>query len=293
MTPEFGAASQLEKIDMLDFADVVAINKFERRGAEDARRDVARQLVRNRGAFGADWRDMPVFGTSAARFADDGVTALYGRLHALLEDQGLPRVASCRGCPDTYRRICGHPRARPCPVPVRCRGHGARVPRAHPARPTWHTGAKRCGRRRPRSDTAARTALVSAAADLDVAIDPRDQELLDSWPETVRRYGGDELIEVSGSREVVTPVAPQHLAGTQVPRVALPQLRDDGDVLSWLRRENLPGRFPSRPGFSRSNERRRTRRGCSPVKGSVPDQPPLPPAVRTPRRRGCRPRSTR
>src|SRR6202044_128974 len=80
MTPEFGAASQLEKIDMLDFADVVAVNKFERRGADDARRDVARQLVRNREAFGASWEDMPVFGTSAARFMDDGVSGLYQHL---------------------------------------------------------------------------------------------------------------------------------------------------------------------------------------------------------------------
>src|SRR5207245_10690315 len=84
MTPEFGAASQLEKIDMLDFADVVAINKFERRGADDARRDVARQLVRNRQAFGQPWEQMPVFGTSAARFNDDGVTALYQHLLGLL-----------------------------------------------------------------------------------------------------------------------------------------------------------------------------------------------------------------
>src|SRR5699024_425033 len=90
MTPEFGAASQLEKIDMLDFADVVAINKFERRGAEDARRDVARQIIRNRGAFGAAPEDMPVFGTSAAKFNDDGVTALYQHLRDLLADSGLP-----------------------------------------------------------------------------------------------------------------------------------------------------------------------------------------------------------
>ena len=76
MTPEFGAASQLEKIDMLDLADAVAINKFERRGGEDARRDVARQMVRNREAFGTPWHEMPMFGTSAARFNDDGVTAL-------------------------------------------------------------------------------------------------------------------------------------------------------------------------------------------------------------------------
>ncbi len=90
MTPEFGAASQLEKIDMLDFADVVAINKFERRGAADALRDVGRQLVRNREAFGKQPADMPVYGTSAARFNDDGVTALYQHLRSLLAEEGLP-----------------------------------------------------------------------------------------------------------------------------------------------------------------------------------------------------------
>ena len=90
MTPEFGAASQLEKIDMLDFADVVAINKFERRGAADALRDVSRQLIRNREAFTSTPEDMPVFGTSAATFNDDGVTALYQYLAAHLAEQGLP-----------------------------------------------------------------------------------------------------------------------------------------------------------------------------------------------------------
>ena len=90
MTPEFGAASQLEKIDMLDFADAVAINKFERRGAADALRDVSRQLIRNRGAFGARPEDMPVFGTSAATFNDNGVTALYQHLAGLLAARGLP-----------------------------------------------------------------------------------------------------------------------------------------------------------------------------------------------------------
>src|SRR3954449_12217620 len=89
MTPEFGAASQLEKIDMLDFADVVAINKFERRGAADAMRDVGRQLVRNREAFGKRPEDMPVFGTSAATFNDDGVTALYQHLISILAPEGL------------------------------------------------------------------------------------------------------------------------------------------------------------------------------------------------------------
>ena len=89
MTPEYGAASQLEKIDMLDFADFVAINKFDRRGAEDALRDVSKQYQRNRKAFSAAPDQMPVFGTMAARFNDDGVTALYQAIVALLKDKGL------------------------------------------------------------------------------------------------------------------------------------------------------------------------------------------------------------
>src|SRR4030095_8733239 len=96
MTPEFGAASQLEKIDMLDFADFVAINKFDRRGAEDALRDVRKQVQRNKEAFRTAPEEMPVFGTVAARFNDDGVTALY---HAIAEKLGfkpgtLPRPES-------------------------------------------------------------------------------------------------------------------------------------------------------------------------------------------------------
>jgi len=89
MTPEFGAASQLEKIDMLDFADVVAINKFDRKGAEDALRDVAKQVQRNRESFTTAPEDMPVYGTMAARFNDDGVSALYSEITRQLTANGL------------------------------------------------------------------------------------------------------------------------------------------------------------------------------------------------------------
>src|SRR5206468_9539016 len=89
MTPEFGAASQLEKIDMLDFADFVAINKFDRKGAQDALRDVAKQVQRNREQFATPPADMPVYGTIASRFNDDGVTALYHGLLPALAELGL------------------------------------------------------------------------------------------------------------------------------------------------------------------------------------------------------------
>src|SRR3989442_13999676 len=89
MTPEFGATSQLEKIDMLDFADFVAINKFDRRGAEDALRDVRKQVQRNRNLFQTPAEEMPVYGTIASRFNDDGVTALYQAVVAALQQKGL------------------------------------------------------------------------------------------------------------------------------------------------------------------------------------------------------------
>ncbi len=91
MTPEFGAASQLEKIDMLDFAQFVAINKFDRKGAADALRDVAKQVQRNKEAWGKRPEEMPVFGTMAARFNDDGVSALYQALAPRLAELGLAR----------------------------------------------------------------------------------------------------------------------------------------------------------------------------------------------------------
>jgi putative protein kinase ArgK-like GTPase of G3E family len=90
MTPEFGAASQLEKIDMLDFAEFVAINKFDRKGAADALRDVAKQVQRNKEAWGTPTEQMPVFGTMAAHFNDDGVTALYQAMKPRLQALGLP-----------------------------------------------------------------------------------------------------------------------------------------------------------------------------------------------------------
>ena len=101
MTPEFGAASQLEKIDMLDFADFVAINKFDRKGAQDALRDVRKQVQRNRELFKAPPDEMPVFGTMAARFNDDGVTALYQALvgEARREGPEARLRASCRPSP--------------------------------------------------------------------------------------------------------------------------------------------------------------------------------------------------
>jgi isobutyryl-CoA mutase len=263
MTPEFGAPSQLEKIDMLDFADVVAINKFDRRGAEDALRDVRRQLQRNRESFGAPLEDLPVFGTIAARFNDDGVTALYQHLRDQLGEHGLATGGGTLAAADTR-------------VPT---GIAAIVP---PARSRYladvaetvreyhrHTDEQVAAARRRQALRTAGELLAEAGAptgdvetlltDAERALDAGSHALLDGWPATVEVYSGDEHVVTVRDREIRTAVTDVSLSGTHVPRVALPRslAGDEGTLLRWLRNENLPGRFPFTGGvfaFKREGE---------------------------------------
>src|SRR3954453_5474498 len=245
MTPEFGAASQLEKIDMLDFADVVAVNKFERRGAEDARRDVARQMVRNREAFGTPWQEMPVFGTSAARFNDDGVTALYQPLKGLLAARGLPVSSGVLPRVDV-RASTGLTSV----VPSSRARYLADV--ADAVRAYHRTTAEQAelARRRQHLTTAAELLSGEAAEQAKQLAGAVEGELLpavraqlDEWPARVAEYSGDELVYTVRGKEIRTPLTRPTLSGNQVRRVALPRTTDDAELLSWLRRENLPGHF--------------------------------------------------
>jgi methylmalonyl-CoA mutase len=257
MTPEFGAASQLEKIDMLDFADAVAINKFERRGAEDALRDVGRQLVRNREAFGQQPGDMPVFGTSAARFNDDGVTALYHHLMDLLGEKGLrsddgvlPRVTT---------KTSSHLRAAIPGDRVRYLADIAATVRGyHDRTDELVTQARRlqrleavAGELEAREEIDA--LLESARADLPREV--RDQ--IDEWPSVVESYSGEEQVVRVRDREIHTALVRESLSGNQIRRVALPTYDDHGELVRFWRRENLPGFFPFTAGvfqFKRDGE---------------------------------------
>ncbi|MHA6794528.1 fused isobutyryl-CoA mutase/GTPase IcmF [Pseudonocardia bannensis] len=261
MTPEFGAASQLEKIDMLDFADVVAINKFERRGAEDARRDVGRQLVRNREAFGAKPEDMPVFGTSAATFNDDGVTALYQHLAALLGENGLT-VHEGR-LPRTDRKTSSEYAAVIPPQKVRYLADIAETVRSYHADTAKQAAAAR-ERQHLRTAKAALKKAGAASGGIDdvlasaeKALDPQAAALLDEWPQVVEDYSGDELVVKVRDKELHTKLTRETLSGNQVRRVSLPKYTEDAELLRFLRRENLPGRFPFTAGvfaFKREGE---------------------------------------
>jgi methylmalonyl-CoA mutase len=261
MTPEFGAASQLEKIDMLDFADVVAINKFERRGAEDARRDVGRQLVRNREAFGSSWEDMPVFGTSAATFNDNGVTALYQQLVALLAEDGL--VTGEGRLPRTDRKTSSEHTSVIPPHRTRYLSEIAETVRGYHAGTAAHVAA---ARQRQHLRTA-RAALEAAGADpggiaevleaAEKALPAESAALLDEWPSVVEAYSGDEMVVRSRDKEIHTQLTRETLSGSKVRRVSLPTLTEDAELLRFLRRENLPGKFPFTAGvfaFKREGE---------------------------------------
>jgi methylmalonyl-CoA mutase len=261
MTPEFGAASQLEKIDMLDFADLVAINKFDRKGAEDAVRDVRKQLQRNREAFTTAPEEMPVFGTIASRFNDDGVSALYQELLRQLADKGL-RIG-----PNKLR-------------PVAVRASSSKTVIVPPARSRYlaeiattvrdyHAAVKeQSALARRRQQLLAVKSLLGkqgkSTVDLDVLveetearIDPHARKLVEMWPQVKESYSGDEYIVRIRNKEIRTILTHKTLSGTRIPKVVLPNYEDHGELLKWMMKENVPGSFPYTAGvfaFKRENE---------------------------------------
>ncbi|MGD8149864.1 fused isobutyryl-CoA mutase/GTPase IcmF [Ornithinimicrobium sp. Y1694] len=261
MTPEFGAASQLEKIDMLDFADVVAINKFERRGAMDALRDVGRQLVRNREAFGKKPEDMPVFGTSAATFNDDGVTALYQVLIEVLAEQGLPVEEG--SLPRVDVRHSSMIRQVVPPKRVRYLAEIAETIRDyHDDTEAYAQAARRVERLEQVDDELAALGKTDHGVD-ELLAEARKEvpaeitDLIEGWEARVESYSGDEQVVRVRDRELHTKLTKESLSGNKIPRVALPQYDEAGALVRYWRKENLPGYFPYTAGvfpFKRDNE---------------------------------------
>ncbi|MEK7385505.1 MAG: methylmalonyl-CoA mutase family protein, partial [candidate division NC10 bacterium] len=253
------AASQLEKIDMLDFADFVAINKFDRRGAEDALRDVRKQYQRNREAFAQGPEAMPVYGTIASRFNDDGVTALYHGVAGKLQEKGLKLAEGVLPRPKIKTSSDIHvvvPAKR-----VRYLAEIAECLRDYHR----HAGAQARIARERQQLVAARAMLGKAApAEIDAlveqrdsALDARSKKLLASWPGTLKAYSGDEYVLKVRGKETRTRLNSDSLSGTKLPKVALPRFEDAGEILRWQLRENLPGSFPYTAGvfaFKRENE---------------------------------------
>jgi isobutyryl-CoA mutase len=261
MTPEFGAASQLEKIDMLDFADFVAINKFDRKGAQDALRDVRKQYQRNRGLFSTPPNDLPVFGTQASRFNDDGVTALYHALMDALRDKGL-KTRSGR-LPRVAVRASSHLRATVPPERARYLAEIAEAVRGYHQQIARQA---RVARERQSLRTAKDLFLQHGKpgehfdeliARKGVELTASAAKLLEQWPTTKALYSADDYVVRIRDKQISTRLVSETLSGSRIPKVALPAFEDDGEVLRFLMKENVPGSFPFTAGvfaFKRENE---------------------------------------
>ena len=264
MTPEFGAASQLEKIDMLDFADFVAINKFDRKGAADALRDVRKQYQRNRERFNESTDAMPVFGTQASRFNDDGVTALYQAVAAHLQSKGLKLQPG--KLPVLATRQSSQSRAIVPGNRVRYLAEIADAVRDYHTHVGTQVGIAR-ERQSLRTSKSIFNGCGKPAATLadfdelidwkDGQLDPKAKKLLEMWPITQQAYAGDEYVVKIRDKEIRTGLTYETLSGTKIRKVALPKFGDEGETLRYLMKENVPGSFPFTAGvfaFKRENE---------------------------------------
>ena len=265
MTPEFGAASQLEKIDMLDFAEFVAINKFDRKGAEDAQRDVSKQVQRNKEAWTVPTEQMPVFGTMAARFNDDGVTALYQALKSRLAELGLklkegllPQVSVRHSTNQTP--VVPPARTRYlAEITDTVRGY-KKLARAQ-AQLAREIQQLRAAAVMLEVDKPGRAKASGAAIELAIrreeVQDPVARKLLAHWPEMQQAYAGDEFVVKIRDKEMRTALTSKSLSGTTIRKVSLPTYEDHGEILKWLMLDNVPGSFPYTAGtfaFKREGE---------------------------------------
>ena len=265
MTPEFGAASQLEKIDMLDFAEFVAINKFDRKGAADALRDVAKQVQRNREAFTVPTEQMPVYGTMASRFNDDGVTALFQALKARLGTSGLaltdgklPLVATRHSTHQTP--VVPGARVRYlAEIADTVRGYKARArAQARLAREVQQLReSQRMLFEAIPDKHRARDALEEQATLREARLGADAKKLLAQWPEMQQAYAGDEYVVKIRDKEIRTALTHTTLSGNKIRKVALPAYECHGEILQWLMLDNVPGSFPYTAGtfaFKREGE---------------------------------------
>ncbi len=261
MTPEFGAASQLEKIDMLDHADLVAINKFDRKGGLDALRDVRKQMQRNREAFAVDAAAMPVYGSVASRFNDDGVTALYHGLLDALAAKGFSLPES--RLPRAKERFSSASTAVVPPARVRYLAEIAEALRSYLAR---SDAQARIAREVQLLSEAARLLEAAGKSGSDALalsanraehLDPALKRQLAEWPALRARYEAEDYVVTIRDKEIRTALTSTSLSGSKIRKVALPRWQDHGELARWMGRENLPGFFPFTAGvfpFKREGE---------------------------------------
>lgn len=259
MTPEYGAATQLEKIDMLDFADVIALNKFDKRGALDALRDVKKQYQRNHQLWDQNVEDMPVFGTIASQFNDPGTNQLYKQvMDKLVSKTGADLRSSYEITDEMSEKIYVIP-----PHRSRYLSEIAETNRQYDA---WVKLQKDAAQKLYAIKTTIETindlpdvvkALQAEYDRIKLNLDPKNLQWLMSWPEKASQYRAPLFKFKVRDKELGIKTHTESLAHTQVPKIALPRYEGWGDLLEWGLQENVPGEFPYTSGiypFKREGE---------------------------------------
>ena len=275
MTSEYGAATQLEKIDMLDFADLIAINKFDKAGSADALRDVTKQYRRNHQLFDAAEDTLPIYGTIASQFGDPGMNRLY---RAAIDRIAEKTVAALPSSFEVTEAMTQRPSVIP-PARVRYLAEVAETSeryeawvceqaavaeRMYQVAGTIEMLRARVGQRsfevqqsapevvrvieKIEGEPASLGELVELYQELESKLDGRARELLEAWPEMKRRYAADTYEFQVRGRTIAQDLYSTSLSGSRVPKVSLPKYEAWGDVLTWLLRENAPGHFPFTAG---------------------------------------------
>ena len=252
MTSEFGAPSQLEKIDMLDYADLIVVNKFEKKGSDDALRDIRKQVQRNRKQWETAPSDLPVYGTIASKFNDDGITALY---HGIIEQ--LRDKCQLQLNPRLAKPAEKHSSSKTIVIPsqrLRYLAEIAATIRDYHQETKQQASAVRRHRHLQEAAKILAEDQETPAASLDLlkskasllaeAITGETAEVLRTWEKRKADYSGEQLIYKVRDREICVPLTTTSLSHSQIRKVSLPSFTDPADVYSWLRKENLPGYFP-------------------------------------------------
>ncbi len=264
MTPEYGAATQLEKIDMLDFADIIALNKFDKRGAQDAIRDVKKQYKRNHNLWDIEDEQIPVFGTIASQFNDPGMNRLYRAvMDKLSAKTGAALDSTFKSSEEMSEKIFIIPPAR-----TRYLSEIAEINRNYDK---WVEAQKEIAQQLYSIQKAIETIRGLKVEDQDrlikemqevyeqvaLGLDPKNKKWLEDWPGKAAQYKGEYYTFKVRDKEIKIQTHYKSLSQSQIPKISLPQYEAWGDLLKWGLRENVPGEFPYTAGvfpFKREGE---------------------------------------
>lgn len=252
MTPEYGAASQLEKINMLDYADLICINKFDKAGALDALHDVRKQYKRNHQLFTAKDEEIPVVGTIAAQFNDPGINELFEKLMTVVEKKTQVKFGDIVVHPhlkDTTTKSLIIPPKRIrylSEISENNRSFDAWAKEQAAIASRWYqvSGAIEAAG----NNNTLQKELEQIKKTLEAALDPGCKQLIETWPALQKKYNADFFEYQVRDKVIKQPLTTTSLSGTRIPKVVLPKYKDWGDILQWQLQENVPGEFPYTAG---------------------------------------------